>query len=70
MNKNQFVNSFIDARLNANHTQLEASIIIKCGLSTVSQLETAEKIPTSKAILSNIENYIKRNTPKKETSHD
>lgn len=57
-------NLFIDARLNAGHTQIQASQEVGCGLSTISHLENQGRIPTTQAFLRNIEMYIKTNSPK------
>jgi len=56
-------NDFIDARLNANETQVDVSIKIGCGLSVISQLETHGKEPMNRAVLRNIEEYIMQNKP-------
>ena len=56
--------NFIDARLNAADTQMEACVKLKCGLSTITNLETKGREPVSKSILANINEYIKKNKPK------
>jgi len=50
---------FKQARNSRNQTQVEASIDLGCSLSTISKLESTDHIPSSKAVMRNIEEYIR-----------
>jgi hypothetical protein len=56
---------FIDARLAADKTQIEASIEIGCGLTTLSRFENNNQIPKTVAVLRNIKEFIQKYHPKK-----
>lgn len=56
-------NQFIDARLNAGHSQRVASVECKCALSSITNLETQDKEPAGEAVMFFIKKYITKYHP-------